>query len=136
MSSMRSIDSPSTRLTEIRDLLINDLTSIEDSHLNGHPMRRLPNNANIRFDYVEGESMLLMLDINKVSIATGSACAQKTLEASKTLLAMGLKHEEAHGSLIFSLGPYNNREDISHVNEVMPEIVDELRLMSPIYNKE
>lgn len=124
------------KLTGMRNRLIDGLTTIEESHLNGHPTNRLPNNANVRFDYVEGESMLLMLDMNDVSIATGSACAQKTLEASKTLLAMGLKHEQAHGSLIFSLGPYNDKDDISHVLEVMPEIVHELRLMSPIYNKE
>lgn len=132
----RDMEENISKMTELRDDLIKGLMEIEDSHLNGHPEIRLPNNANVRFDYVEGESMLLMLDMNGISIATGSACAQKTLEASKTLLAMGLKHEQAHGSLVFSLGPYNDKSDISHVIDVMPDIVHELRLMSPIYNKE
>lgn len=125
----------SKRIKDQRNRLIDGLMEIPDSYLNGHPELRLPNNANVRFDFVEGESMLLMLDMNNISIATGSACAQKTLEASKTLLAMGLKHEQAHGSLMFTLGPYNGSKDIDHVVGVMPEIVNELRLMSPIYNR-
>jgi cysteine desulfurase len=135
IASLR-MNEDSDRMRSLRDELIGGLTGIEHSHLNGHPVRRLPNNANVRFDFVEGESMLLMLDMNGISVATGSACAQKTLEASKTLLAMGLKHEEAHGSLVFTLGPYNTKEDIDQVLSVMPEIVQELRMMSPIYNKE
>ncbi len=129
----QTMEETSSRLIQLRDRLIDGLTSIADSHLNGDPKNRLPNNANIRFDYVEGESMLLLLDMNGISISTGSACAQKTLEASKTLLAMGLKHEEAHGSLIFTLGPYNKEKDVDHVKLVMPDIVKELRSMSPIY---
>lgn len=127
------MDEISSHLKRLRDRLIGGLTSIKDSHLNGDPVSRLPNNANVRFDYIEGESMLLMLDMNGISVATGSACAQKTLEASKTLLAMGLKHEQAHGSLVFTLGPYNTEDDVDHVIGVMPEIVKELRAMSPIY---
>jgi cysteine desulfurase len=127
------MEEDSSHLQGLRDRLIGGLLSIKDSHLNGDPVSRLPNNANIRFDYIEGESMLLMMDMNGISVATGSACAQKTLEASKTLLAMGLKHEQAHGSLVFTLGPYNKESDVDHVIEVMPEIVKELRAMSPIY---
>ena len=122
------------RMRVLRDRLIEGLTSIPESYLNGDPENRLPNNANVRFSYIEGESMLLMLDMNGISVSTGSACAQKTLEASKTLLAMGLKHEEAHGSLIFTLNPMNTEHDIEKVIEVMPGIVSELRAMSPIYN--
>ncbi|MGA1793263.1 MAG: cysteine desulfurase family protein [Thermoplasmatota archaeon] len=122
-------------LTSIRDHIISGLLKIPDSHLNGHPSERLPNNANIRFDYIEGESMLLMLDMNGISVSTGSACTQKNLEPSKTLLAMGLKHEEAHGSLQFSLNPNNKMDDAEYVVAILPEIVEQLREMSPLYNR-
>jgi cysteine desulfurase len=123
------------RLVAMRDALIQGLKKIPDSHLNGHPTDRLPNNANLRFDYIEGESMLLMLDMNGISVSSGSACTQKNLEPSKTLLAMGLKHEEAHGSLQFTFNPYNTMEDAKYVVDLMPEIVEQLREMSPLYNK-
>jgi cysteine desulfurase len=125
----------SVKLAQMRDLLIEGLLKIPDSHLNGHPEDRLPNNANLRFDYVEGESMLLLLDMNGISVSSGSACTQKNLEPSKTLLAMGLKHEEAHGSLQFTFNPYNTMEDAKYVVELMPDIVAQLRDMSPLYNK-
>jgi cysteine desulfurase len=123
-------------LMKMRDALIDGLKKIPDSHLNGHPTNRLPNNANLRFDYIEGESMLLMLDMNGISVSSGSACTQKNLEPSKTLLAMGLKHEEAHGSLQFTFNPYNTMEDAKYVVDLMPEIVEQLREMSPLYNKQ
>ncbi|MFW3146395.1 MAG: cysteine desulfurase family protein [Thermoplasmatota archaeon] len=129
------IGSTSEKLSSIRDELINGLIKIENSHLNGHPTNRLPNNSNFRFDFVEGESMLLLLDMNGISVSSGSACSQKNLEASKTLLAMGLKHEEAHGSLQFTSYPFNTMEDARYVVDVMPEIVMQLREMSPLYNK-
>ncbi|MCU0798805.1 MAG: aminotransferase class V-fold PLP-dependent enzyme [Candidatus Thermoplasmatota archaeon] len=116
----------------LRDGLISGLTQIEDSYLNGHPTDRLPQNANIRFQYIEGESMLLLLDLNGISVASGSACAQKNLEPSKTLISMGLKHEEAHGSLQFSLSPYTTKADTGRVLDVMPGIVEELRKLSPL----
>ncbi|MGA1847721.1 MAG: cysteine desulfurase family protein [Thermoplasmatota archaeon] len=125
----------SADLVRMRNLLIEGLLKIPDSHLNGHPEDRLPNNANLRFDYVEGESMLLLLDMNGISVSSGSACTQKNLEPSKTLLAMGLKHEEAHGSLQFTFNPYNTMEDAKYVVELMPDIVSQLREMSPLYNK-
>lgn len=127
-----SIYSP--RLCSIRDHLIKGLLGIPDSHLNGHPKSRLPNNANIRFDYVEGESMLLLLDMNGISVSSGSACTQKNLEPSRTLLSMGLRHEEAHGSLQFTMNPDNTMEDAKYVISIMPEIVEQLRDMSPLYN--
>lgn len=123
------------RIRSIRDRLIQGMSSIEASHLNGDPVDRLPNNANIRFDHIEGESMLLMLDMNGISVSSGSACTQKNLEASKTLLAMGLKHEEAHGSLQFTMNPSNTIDEAEHVIGLMPEIVEQLREMSPLYNK-
>jgi cysteine desulfurase len=125
----------SIKLADMRDELIKGLLEIPDSYLNGHPKDRLPNNANLRFDYVEGESMLLLLDMNGISVSSGSACSQKNLEPSKTLLAMGLKHEEAHGSLQFTFNPYNTMEDAKYVVDLMPDIVAQLREMSPLYNK-
>ncbi len=123
------------RIKRIRDKLIKGMSQIEGSHLNGHPEHRLPNNANLRFDHIEGESMLLLLDMNGISVSSGSACTQKNLEASKTLLAMGLKHEEAHGSLQFTLNPTNEMDDARYVLDLMPGIVSQLREMSPLYNK-
>ncbi|MGA1866087.1 MAG: cysteine desulfurase family protein [Thermoplasmatota archaeon] len=124
----------SSKLKAIRDILISGLLRIPGSHLNGHPKNRLPNNANLRFDHIEGESMLLMLDMKGVSVSSGSACTQKNLEPSKTLLSMGLKHEEAHGSLQFTINPYNTMEEAKYVVSIMPDIVEQLREMSPLYN--
>jgi len=132
--SMDNMKEYAPQLMAMRDHLIEGLLKIPDSYLNGHPTQRSPNNANIRYDYIEGESMLLMLDMNGISVSSGSACSQKNLEPSKTLLAMGLKHEEAHGSLQFTFNPYNNMEDAQYVVSLMPEIVEQLREMSPLYN--
>ncbi len=126
------IGSDPPRVLSLRDGLISGLKKIEGSHLNGHPTDRLPHNANVRFQYIEGESMLLLLDLNGISVASGSACAQKNLEPSKTLISMGLKHEEAHGSLQFSLSPLTTKADTERVIEVMPGIVEELRKLSPL----
>jgi cysteine desulfurase len=122
-------------MADLRDRLINGLLKVEDSYLNGHPIDRLPNNANVGFDYIEGESILLMLDMNGIAASSGSACTSATLEPSPTLMAMGLKHEKAHGSIQFVLNPYNVVEDIDHVISVIPEIVGSLREMSPLFNK-
>ncbi|MEA3559899.1 MAG: cysteine desulfurase family protein [Candidatus Thermoplasmatota archaeon] len=132
----REMSSYVPRLERIRDDLISGMMKIDGSHLNGHPENRLPNNANLRFDYIEGESMLLLLDMNGISVSSGSACTQKNLEASKTLLAMGLKHEEAHGSLQFTSDPTNTMDDVRYVIDMMPGIVTQLRDMSPLYNKQ
>lgn len=133
----KEMDEESKRLTELRDQLIKGLMDeIPVSYLNGHPNRRLPNNANIRFSYIEGESLVLSLDDKGVQVGTGSACAAKTLEPSHTLLACGLKHEEAHGSLVFTLGKNNNREHVEYVIKELPAIVSKLRAMSPLTPKE
>jgi cysteine desulfurase len=133
----KEMDKESKRLTELRDQLIKGLMDeIPESYLNGHPNRRLPNNANIRFSYIEGESLVLSLDDKGVQVGTGSACAAKTLEPSHTLLACGLKHEEAHGSLVFTLGKNNNREHVEYVIKELPAIVSRLRAMSPLTPKE
>ncbi len=101
----------SKRLTELRDRLIKGLTTIiPEAYLNGHPTNRTPNNANIRFSYIEGEALILSLDDVGVQANTGSACAAKTLEPSACLLATGLKPEDAHGSLVFTLGKANNKD--------------------------
>ncbi|PPD58402.1 cysteine desulfurase NifS [Dehalogenimonas etheniformans] len=121
------------RLTILRDRLIRELLArIPDSHLNGHPTLRLPNNINISFDYVEGESLLLNLDFEGICASTGSACSSSSLEPSHVLLACGKIAEEAHGSLRFSLGKSTEVEDIDTVVEALPRIVNKLRAMSPL----
>jgi cysteine desulfurase len=127
------INEEASRLKKLRDNLISGvLQAIPRSYLNGHPVKRLPNNAHFRFDYIEGESLILSLRDENVSGATGSACSSKTLEASHTLLAMGLLHEEAHGSLLFSLGRYSTESEINRVIEVLPGVVRRLRKLSPL----
>jgi len=117
-----------------RDKLIkNVLEKIPRSYLNGHREERLPNNAHFRFDGIEGESILLSLKDKGVSVATGSACSSKTLEPSHTLIALGLLHEEAHGSLELTIGRFTTEKDIDAVLKVLPEVVDRLRQLSPLY---
>ncbi len=115
----------------LRDKLIKELSNIEDSHLNGHPTKRLPNHTSFWFAYIEGESLLMQLDMNSVYASTGSACASDSLEASHVLLAIGLKPQEAHGSLRLSLGKYTTNEDVNYVLEVVPKSVERLREISP-----
>jgi len=125
------------RLVPLRDNFIKGiLGSIPESYLNGHPVKRLPNNVNVRFSYVEGESLILGLDMEGVACSSGSACTSKTLEPSHVLLAIGLKHEEAHGSLLFTLGRQNSAEDVDHVCKFLPGIVKRFRDMSPLTPKE
>jgi len=121
------------RLTCLRSKLIEGLLKlIDDTHLNGHPVDRLPNNVNVSIGFVEGESTLLNLDLEGICASTGSACSSSSLEASHVLLAMGLSHEQAHGSLRFTLGQWTTYEDINRVLEVLPPIVAKLRAMSPL----
>ncbi len=125
------------RLTRLRDKLIDGVTeSVPHSYLNGHPKERLPNNANIRFSYIEGEALILSLDQLGIYVSSGSACVAKTLEPSHVLRALGLKHEEAHGSLVFTLGKSNREEHVEYVVRHMPEVVGKLRSMSPLTPKE
>jgi len=125
------------RLSRLRDKLIKGLLeSVPISFLNGHPTQRLPNNANVRFSYIEGESLILSLDMVGVACSSGSACTSKTLEPSHVLLAIGLKHEEAHGSLLFTLGKQNTEEDVDYVVNALPNIVKRLRTISPLTPKE
>lgn len=130
------MDEEAKRLTILRDKLIESiLEEIEHVRLNGHPTQRLPNNVNLSLEFLEGESMLLSLDMEGIAASTGSACSSSTLEASHVLLATGLSHELAHGSLRLTLGRYTSEEDIAHVLEVLPRIVERLRSMSPLYKE-
>ncbi len=131
------MESESKRLIGLRDKLIKGvLDTIDHSFLNGHPTMRLPNNANLRFSYIEGESLILGLDMNGIQVSSGSACTSKTLEPSHVLLAIGLAHEEAHGSLVFTMGKQNSGEDVDYVIEVLPDVVKRLRALSPLTPKE
>ena len=127
----------SARLIKLRDKFIDGLLKpIPYSFLNGHPTTRLPDNVSVRYSFIEGESMLLSLDMMGVYASSGSACTAKTLEPSHVLLAIGLKHEEAHGSLMFTLGRQNTEEDADYTASLMPTIVKRLRSMSPLTPKE
>jgi cysteine desulfurase len=127
----------SERLSRLRDKFIKGLLeTVPYSFLNGHPTKRLPNNVAVRYSFIEGESILLNLDMMGVAASSGSACTAKTLEPSHALIAIGLKHEEAHGSLLFTLGKQNNEEEADYVISIMPDIIKRLRAMSPLTPKE
>jgi len=133
----RKMEAEGKRLTRLRNKLIKGvLDKIDYSFLNGHPTERLPSNANLRFSYIEGESLILGLDMYGVQVSSGSACTSKTLEPSHVLLAIGLAHEEAHGSLVFTMGKQNSEEDVDYVLEVLPDVVKRLRALSPLTPKE
>ncbi len=121
----------SERLGKLKNRLIDNILKIENSHLNGHRILRLPNNANFWFAFVEGESLVAYLDMRGIAASTGSACSSESLETSHVLLAIGLKHEEAHGSLRLSLGKWNTKEEVNYVLEVLPQVVERLREISP-----
>ncbi len=125
------------RLRTLRDRLIEGvLATVPKSFLNGHPSARLANNAHFRFTGIEGESLVLLLRDEGIQAATGSACSSKTLEPSHTLIACGLLHEEAHGSLELTLGRFTRPEDIEAALEAVPRAVRRLRQLSPLYKEE
>ncbi len=131
---MQEREQEAKKLHSFRDTLIKEiLENIPRAYLNGHPEKRLPNNAHFRFDGIEGESLLLSLNDKGIAVSTGSACSSKTLEPSHTLIAMGLLHEEAHGSLELTTGRFTEKSDIESVIKALPEVVDRLRKLSPIY---
>ncbi|MBU4310819.1 aminotransferase class V-fold PLP-dependent enzyme, partial [bacterium] len=130
------MDEEGKRLASLRNRLIKGiLERIEEVRLNGHPEKRLPNNVNVSVEFVEGESMLLNLDLAGIAVSTGSACSSSTLEPSHVLLAIGLSPVIAHGSLRLTLGRGTEEEDIDQVLEVLPKIIQRLRAMSPLYKK-
>ncbi|MBT9177213.1 MAG: Cysteine desulfurase IscS [Firmicutes bacterium] len=130
-----SLKSRQAHIQVLRDKLIAGLVALPEVKLNGHPTQRLPGNVNVSVRYVEGESLILSLDIQGIAVSSGSACTSGSLEPSHVLLAMGLTHEQAHGSLRLTLGMDNTEEDVDYVLSVMPAIVERLRQMSPLYNK-
>jgi len=130
--AMENRDAESSRLQDLRDRIIRELTGIEGVRLTGHPVLRLPNHASFIFKYIEGESMLLSLDMKGIAASTGSACTSGSLEPSHVLLAMGIPTEEAHGSLRLTLGKDNTREDVDYFVKVIKPIVERLRDMSAL----
>lgn len=128
----KSMSRESERLTSLRDKLIKGSLKIPNSWLNGHPRKRLPNNVNLGFSYIEGEAMVLRLDMEGIEVSTGSACSSKSLEPSHVLKAIGLSHVQAHGSLRMTLGKNTKKEDIGYVLRVLPRVVESLREISPL----
>ena len=129
-----SMEKNNAKLTELRDYVIDRiLKEIPHSRLNGHRERRLPGNVNISFRYIEGESMLMMVDMKGVAASTGSACASGSLDPSHVLLAIGLPHEIAHGSIRMSMSEFTTKEELDYTVEALKEVVAKLRSMSPLY---
>jgi len=131
----KEMNSDAKKQIRFGDRMIKEISEIPDSRLNGHPTKRLPNNVNFSFSYIEGESLIMQLDMKGIAASTGSACSTDDLEPSHVLLAMGLKHEEAHGSLRLTLGKYNTKEDVDYVLVVLPKVVKKLREISPFKGK-
>jgi cysteine desulfurase len=130
----REMVSDSKNQTKLRDKMITEILTIPNSHLNGHPTKRLPNNASFWFAYIEGESLLVSLDNEGIYASTGSACSSSDLKASHVLLAIGLKPQDAYGSLRLSLGKYSTEEEVDYTIKVVPEAVERLREISPFKN--
>ena len=130
--AQQEMQQESRRLLPIRDKLIKEILTIDQSYLTGHPTSRLPHHASFRFSYIEGESILLNMDMYDVQVSTGSACSSKTLEPSHVLLAIGLKHEEAHGSMVLTLGRSTTMDDVQIVSKATNETVQRLRKLSPM----
>ena len=129
------MDERNAKLEKMRDRLIDGLLKIERSRINGDRVHRLPGNVNMCFEGIEGESLLLRLDLKGVSASSGSACTSGSLDPSHVLLAIGLPHEIAHGSMRLSFSDDNTEEDIDYILEIVPEIVSYLRSMSPLWEK-
>lgn len=132
----KNMDKKNEKLISLRERLIKGIfDNIDYVRLNGHPTQRLPGNVNMCFEFIEGESLLLSLDMEGIACSSGSACTSGTLDPSHVLLAIGLPHEIAHGSLRLSLGEFNTEEEVDYVVEKLVEIVSRLRAMSPLYEK-
>jgi len=123
-------------LKEIRDYLIKRVTDdISECWLNGHVEKRLANNVNITFLNIEGEAIILLLNEHEIYVSSGSACTSKTLDPSHVIVAMGMPYEAAHGSIRFTLGKRNSKEEVDKLMEVLPEIIEKLRGISPVHLK-
>lgn len=131
----QTLEESAARMTRLRDKLIAGIAQrIPEVKLNGHPTMRLPNNVNYSIKYIEGESILLMLDMNGIAASSGSACTSGSLDPSHVLLALGLSHEVAHGSVRLTLSDETTEEDIDYVLDVLPKVAERLRTMSPLYH--
>lgn len=134
--AVENMEENNKKLIELRDRTIEEvMKKIPFVRLNGDRYKRLPGNVNFSFEFIEGESLLLMLDMKGIAASSGSACTSGSLDPSHVLLAIGLPHEIAHGSLRLTFGIENTHEDIDYLMEVLPTIVDRLREMSPLYEK-
>ncbi len=131
----KEMETEGKRLCRLRDRLIEAALEIDDAYLNGHPTMRLPNNVNLRFSHLEGEAVVLDLDAEGIAASSGSACSSTSLEPSHVLLAIGLRPEEARGSLRFSLGKQNSEEDIEFSARRLVDVVERLRRISPLTPK-
>lgn len=129
------IDARAEKTAKLRDRLIGGILKLPRTRLNGDPVKRLPGTVNISIEGVEGESLLLMLDLNGICASSGSACTSGSLDPSHVLLALGLKHEVAHGSLRLSLSDETTDEDVDYILEVIPKVVERLRNMSPLWER-
>jgi len=134
--SMKEMDSEAARLSKLRDYLIGNTLKIPHSWLNGPRKNRIPNNANFGFYGIEGESLVLHLDMKGIAGSTGSACSSESLEPSHVLTAIGLSRVKAHGSLRLTLGKHTTKEDIDYTLDVLPAIVRHLRAISPMKVKQ
>ena len=133
--AVEKIPEKNARLEKMRDRLIENLLKIDRSRINGDRIHRLPGNVNMCFEGIEGESLLLMLDLNGICASSGSACTSGSLDPSHVLLSIGLPHEIAHGSLRLTFGDENTEEDIDYIIKTIPPIVERLRSMSPLWEK-
>lgn len=134
--ALKEMPRESKRQAKMRDKLIKHALQIPESRLNGHPKKRLPNNANFSFRYVEGESIVMKLNELGIAASTGSACSSPKLEPSHVLLALGMAPSEAHGSLRLTLSRYNKMKDIDYTIKVLPKVIEELRAISPFWNRQ
>lgn len=130
------MESCANQMENLREKLIEGIGNIKYAYLTGHRTKRLPNIASLRFSFIEGESIIMSLSDLGIEASTGSACSVKTLEPSSVLIAIGLRHEEAHGSLLLSLNKWNTEEEVDKVLESLPIVVDRLRALSPLYQGE
>ena len=135
MDACEHIEENAEKISKLRDLLIEHLSKIPHSILNGDRNNRLPGTVNFCFEGIEGESLLLLLDARGIAASSGSACTSGSLDPSHVLLALGLPHEVAHGSLRLSIGEYNTEEEIWYIIKTIPEIIGYLRNMSPVWEE-
>lgn len=133
--SCANMEENAAKISAMRDKLFAELSKIPHSRINGSLEHHVPGTVNMCFEGIEGESLLLMLDMNGICASSGSACTSGSLDPSHVLLALGLPHEVAHGSLRLSIGEYNTMEEIDHIIEVVPHVVEYLRNMSPVWDE-